>query len=99
MAVELVTGPLDAEVTVPGSKSVTNRALVCAALATGTSELTGVLLADDTEAMLGCLAAVGVRVKVDVTGPPSPVALVHGAAGELAPGPMALDARMSGTTA
>jgi 3-phosphoshikimate 1-carboxyvinyltransferase len=99
LAVELVTGPLDAEVTVPGSKSVTNRALVCAALATGTSELTGVLLADDTEAMLGCLAAVGVRVKVDVTGPPSPVALVHGAAGELAPGPMALDARMSGTTA
>ncbi len=99
LAVEPVSGPLDAAVTVPGSKSVTNRALVCAALATGTSELTGVLLADDTEAMLGCLAAVGVQVELDASDPTTPVALVHGAAGRLAPGPVALDARMSGTTA
>ncbi len=47
---------LDAVVRPPGSKSITNRALVCAALARGTSRLEGVLFADDTEAMIACLA-------------------------------------------
>ena len=36
LPIEPVRGPLDADVRVPGSKSVTNRALVCAALAEGT---------------------------------------------------------------
>lgn len=40
--------PPDADVTVPGSKSLTNRALVAALLADGTSTLTNVLVADDT---------------------------------------------------
>ena len=52
-------GPLDARVRVPGSKSITNRALPIAALATGTSELLGALDSDDTRAMLDCLAALG----------------------------------------
>jgi 3-phosphoshikimate 1-carboxyvinyltransferase len=57
-----VTGPLDATVRPPGSKSVTNRALVCAGLARGTSDLVGVLHADDTAAMVDCLTALGIRV-------------------------------------
>ena len=56
---------LDAVVRPPGSKSITNRALVCAALARGTSRLEGVLFADDTEAMIACLGELGVRMHVD----------------------------------
>ena len=51
--------PPDATVVVPGSKSLTNRALVCAALAAGESTITGALEADDTEAMRECLAVLG----------------------------------------
>ncbi|MEI8196474.1 MAG: response regulator [Phycisphaerae bacterium] len=47
-----VSRPFRGTVRVPGSKSITNRALVLAALADGTSTLTGVLWADDTRRML-----------------------------------------------
>ncbi len=57
--------PPDRTVRVPGSKSHTNRALVCAALADGSSVLDGVLFADDTEAMLGALQALGVELSID----------------------------------
>jgi 3-phosphoshikimate 1-carboxyvinyltransferase len=88
-------GPVDAVVRVPGSKSITNRALACAALAQGESELHGALEADDTLAMVDGLVALGVEVLphwqdalVDVQGcagrPPAQLALV--------------DARLSGTT-
>ncbi len=40
--------PLDGRVAPPGSKSITNRALLLAALAEGTSRLTGALKSDDT---------------------------------------------------
>jgi 3-phosphoshikimate 1-carboxyvinyltransferase len=49
-------------VEVPGSKSLANRALVCAALADGTSVLHNVPDGDDTTAMLECLRALGVAV-------------------------------------
>lgn len=49
----------------PGSKSLTNRALVLAALAQGRSVLRNVLLADDTEVMIDCLARLGFAPQVD----------------------------------
>lgn len=52
---------------VPGSKSITNRALILAALAAGESELEGVLTSDDTEHMQRGLSAMGVRF--ESTGP------------------------------
>jgi 3-phosphoshikimate 1-carboxyvinyltransferase len=58
-------GALDASVRVPGSKSLTNRALLVAALASGTSRLTGGLESDDTRVMLDALARLGCRVAVD----------------------------------
>jgi len=57
-------GPLEARVRVPGSKSVTNRALVAAALADGPSTLTGGLESDDTRVMVACLRALGVTLDV-----------------------------------
>ena len=59
------TAPVDAVVTVPGSKSVTNRALVLAALADGPSRLRDPLRARDTLLMAGALRALGVGVADD----------------------------------
>lgn len=88
-------GPLDAVVRVPGSKSITNRALVAAALAEGRSRLEGVLFADDTDAMLSSLAALGFDLEIDR---PRETVVVAGRGGAVPDGPVALDARASGTT-
>jgi len=92
LPIEPVDGPLDATVTLPGSKSITNRALVCAALADGQSTLTRVLDADDTVAMAEGLRTLGVEV---VATGPAELTIVGTA--ERRAG--AVDARQSGTTA
>lgn len=96
-AVEItpISGPLDAAVTLPGSKSITNRALVCAALADGDSELHGALWADDTEAMLDGLVALGIDVTPDWSGDRL---VIRGCAGRPTGDVAMIDARMSGTT-
>lgn len=57
-------GPVDAVVSVPGSKSITNRALVLAALADGPSRISNALDARDTRLMVDALRALGARVDV-----------------------------------
>ena len=57
--------PLDARVVVPGSKSITNRALVLATLAQGRSVLESVLLSDDTRYMSEALRVMGFSVEID----------------------------------
>jgi 3-phosphoshikimate 1-carboxyvinyltransferase len=93
--VEPLDRSFDRAVTLPGSKSLTNRALVCAALADGRSELTGALFADDTEAMLDNIQRLGAGVVVDRAGGRVEV---QGTIGRLRSGPIDLDARSSGTT-
>ena len=81
------SGPVHAAVTVPGSKSMTNRALILAALAAargaGTSTIGGALRSRDTDLMIGALATLGLGVDGDgteltVSGParPGPTARV-----------------------
>jgi 3-phosphoshikimate 1-carboxyvinyltransferase len=53
---------IDAVVTVPGSKSIANRALVCAALARGSSTISGLPDGDDTQAMLQSLERLGASI-------------------------------------
>ncbi len=92
--VEPLTAPPDAVVRVPGSKSITNRALLCAAFADGTSVLHGALFADDTRAMMGAVEALGARVERDEE---SCVVTVRG--GRLAATRLTrVDASASGTT-
>ncbi len=55
-------GPVRAEVSLPGSKSLTNRALVLAALADGPSVVRRALRSRDTELMAGALSALGTRI-------------------------------------
>lgn len=57
--------PVDWLVEVPGSKSMTNRALLMAALADGTTTLKGVLFSDDSRNFLGSLQSLGFAVDID----------------------------------
>ena len=63
--VPTVEGPISGRVTLPGSKSITNRALVIAALAEGTSTLRGVLDSDDTRYMVSALTSLGFDVSAN----------------------------------
>lgn len=56
--------PVHAEITVPGSKSITNRALILAALAAGKVTLQGALWSEDTQVMVDCLHRLGFAVDV-----------------------------------
>lgn len=67
--IEPLSKPVSASVAVPGSKSVTNRALVLAALGHGTAVLRGALWSEDTRVMVESLLAIGIRVGVS----PDPV--------------------------
>jgi 3-phosphoshikimate 1-carboxyvinyltransferase len=73
-------GPLRATIRPPGSKSITNRALVCAALAEGQSLLRGALDSDDTRVMIEGLGKLGVTVDHD---PRSETVAVEGCGGRL----------------
>jgi 3-phosphoshikimate 1-carboxyvinyltransferase len=90
---DLVTasGPVRGTIPVPGSKSVANRALVCAALADGESRLVGLPTGDDTEAMIEGLRRFGVRIDAIDRDRWS----VHGSPIE---GGVDVDARLAGTT-
>ena len=82
----------DTTVRPPGSKSITNRALVTAALATGRSRIHDPLRSDDTDAMIGCLRRLGVDVETGARG------FEVRSSGTLTGGGR-LDVRASGTTA
>ncbi|PZS13512.1 MAG: 3-phosphoshikimate 1-carboxyvinyltransferase, partial [Pseudonocardiales bacterium] len=67
-AAPLARGPVRATVTVPGSKSITNRALILAALGGTGGTIRGALRSRDTDLMAGALRAIGVSVSSDPTG-------------------------------
>lgn len=58
------TAPIHWKVAVPGSKSMTNRALLLAALSDGAVELSGVLFSDDSRHFISCLQALGFETEV-----------------------------------
>lgn len=61
----------------PGSKSISNRVLLLSALSSGTTELTNLLVAEDTDMMIGALRALGVKIEQD-----GDHVIVHGCAGK-----------------
>jgi len=86
------SAPIDAVVEVPGSKSVANRALVCALLADGQSTLTGLPDGDDVTAMLEALRSLG-----RVNGSGADV-VVTGGSGHGPLLPRSVDCGLAGTT-
>ena len=68
-------GPLAADVALPGSKSLTARALVLAAIADAPTTLTGVLRSRDTDLMIAALTTLGARFE-EVDGDPTHLTVV-----------------------
>lgn len=77
--------PVRATVTVPGSKSITNRALALAALAHGRTILRGALWSEDTQMMVDCLRRLNfaVETEVDPAEPGNRVISVVGQGGQI----------------
>jgi 3-phosphoshikimate 1-carboxyvinyltransferase len=79
----------------PGSKSITNRALVCASLAEGASTLSGWLDSEDTRVMVDGLVRLGIAVELRDS---NSTLVVHGAGGEIPALEAELCCANSGTT-
>ena len=85
LEIQPLAKPPNCTITVPGSKSITNRALILAALSDGKCTLRGALWADDTQVMVDSLQKLGFEVTVE----PDPVEecnrtiLVVGRGGEI----------------
>lgn len=84
-------GPIDAVVRVPGSKSVANRALVCAMLADGSSMVSGLPDGDDVAAVLDVLDEARSLHRIS-----SDTVVVNGSSEPRLPG--IIDARLAGTS-
>src|SRR5512135_2440181 len=65
LEIKPITHPLNATVRVPGSKSLTNRALLIAALANGTTHLANALFSDDSRYFANALQTLGFEVQFD----------------------------------
>ncbi len=87
-------GPVSGVIRPPGSKSITNRALVCAALAEGTTRLVGCLDSEDTVVMRDCLAKLGITI----CGEPADRLEVVGCSGMIPAAQAELYVANSGTT-
>jgi 3-phosphoshikimate 1-carboxyvinyltransferase len=93
--------PIRAEVTIPGSKSITNRALILAALGKGSTTLEGALWSDDTQVMVECLRKLGFEIVVapDSREPANRIITVGGRNGEIPAADADLFVGNSGTSA
>jgi 3-phosphoshikimate 1-carboxyvinyltransferase len=65
LPIQPFTQPVRGSVTLPGSKSITNRALILAALGTQTVTLRGALFSRDSRIMIAALQALGFKVEAD----------------------------------
>jgi len=90
------TRPVRGSVTLPGSKSITNRALILAALAQGTTTLHGALFSRDTHIMVAALRALGFLI---VTDEKSLTITVAGRGGEIPVREAKIDVGNAGTAA
>jgi 3-phosphoshikimate 1-carboxyvinyltransferase len=89
------SGPVRGAIRPPGSKSITNRALACAALAEGESTLTGALDSEDTQVMIAALRQLGIAIVADL---PAAVLRVEGCGGRIPAAGGELYVANSGTT-
>ncbi|SPQ93797.1 unnamed protein product (mitochondrion) [Plasmodiophora brassicae] len=89
------SAPLCGAVRVPGSKSVSNRALILAALGSGRCKLNGMLFSEDTRVLINCLRALGVVIAISEDGS----VLVTGSSGRLSEPSAPLFVANAGTAA
>src|SRR5574344_1649602 len=65
MDITISPGKLSGNVSVPSSKSISHRALICAALANGTSHIKNISKSDDIDATINVMKALGARFSTD----------------------------------
>lgn len=94
--IQPLSRPVDVEISIPGSKSITNRALLLAALADGTSTLENALFSEDSHWFADCLGRLGIAVEADEE---AARFVVHGRGGEFPATSADLFVGNSGTTA
>ncbi|MBA2271073.1 MAG: 3-phosphoshikimate 1-carboxyvinyltransferase [Chthoniobacterales bacterium] len=85
---------IEAEMTVPGDKSISHRAVIIAALSNGVCVLRGFLPSEDCMRTVGALRALGIRIEQ----PEPEMLIVHGKRRLLTPPPGDIDCGNSGTT-
>ncbi|MBC9868070.1 MAG: 3-phosphoshikimate 1-carboxyvinyltransferase [Opitutae bacterium] len=90
------TTPVSGSVEVPGSKSITNRLLILAALSDQPVTLSGALFSDDSRLMVQCLGQLGIAVEINES---KRTMRVQGTGGFLKSGRADLSVGLSGTTA
>jgi 3-phosphoshikimate 1-carboxyvinyltransferase len=95
LQIQPIAKPFSAKLSPPGSKSLTNRALVLAALSSGRCELSNVLFADDTRVCLQSLKDLGFELTIDET---NCTVRVNGQAGQVPANGAKLFCGNSGTT-
>ena len=97
--IEPVNGPLIGSISVPGDKSISHRAVLFAAMAEGTSRLSGVLDSEDVRSSLGAVSKLGAKVNLEKAPDGSLYGGITGwgAKGPIAPGEP-IDCGNSGTT-
>jgi 3-phosphoshikimate 1-carboxyvinyltransferase len=96
LPIQPFTRPARGEVVVPGSKSITNRVLLLAALCDNPVVIEGALFSDDTGLMVEALGRLGIRIEPDET---RSTITVHGWGGVLPAGEAVLDVGLAGTAA
>jgi 3-phosphoshikimate 1-carboxyvinyltransferase len=96
LAITPAAKPIDSDVTLPGSKSITNRALIIAALADGETTLAQALFSEDTAYMCASLNRLGIEVDADEA---SSRFVVHGRGGTIPASEASLFIGNSGTSA
>jgi 3-phosphoshikimate 1-carboxyvinyltransferase len=95
VSMQPISRPFVADLAPPGSKSLTNRALVLAALGDGKSRISNMLIADDTQVMLEGLRRLGFELEIDEA---SLAVVVHGKGGKIPAYGAELFCGNSGTT-
>ncbi len=88
-------GPINSLVRVPGSKSITNRAMILAALANGTSTITGALASEDTQVMTEALGTLGYHIETNANGD---TITIEGQSGSIPAATATLNLANSGTS-
>lgn len=94
--IKKVINKKDINVEVPGSKSITNRALMLAAISNGKCKISGVLFSDDSRAFLDCLDKVGFKLEIDEN---AKTVVIQGENGKIPNHEATINVRSAGTAA
>ena len=93
MRVKITPSQIAGTLSIPASKSMAHRAIICASLAHGTSKVTNVTFSKDIEATIACMEALGAKIEVEGN-----TCIVTGCDVKKVNHPLSIDCNESGST-